>query len=196
MLQQRPLFLPTELGKQDQNRTLQLLTFSIFSSSILKNSCWLSEMCMLKSKGRASVPTELFPFKKHSHWPSFKFSPQGKINHFMILLYRRHSCIWFCMCARLGMVTSIHTHPEETSQPTAFPWARKAPSKQSAEDCQLHQHKVPAMWDEGLNHSLVLQNLPAPLQVGKYSRVASGSAWVTPQTIHTNQIYSIKRLSI
>ena len=27
-----------------------LLTFSIFSSSILKNSCWLSEMCMLKNK--------------------------------------------------------------------------------------------------------------------------------------------------
>lgn len=37
------------------------LTFSIFSSSILKNSCWLSEMCMLEGKGTVSVPTGLFP---------------------------------------------------------------------------------------------------------------------------------------
>lgn len=66
-----PLLLPMELGNlpvhclgQQARKwvfTVLFLTFSIFSSSILKNSCWLSEMCMLKGKGRVSVPTGLFP---------------------------------------------------------------------------------------------------------------------------------------
>ena len=38
-----------------------LLTFSIFSSSILKNSCWLSEMCMLKKQRVVKCIFSVFP---------------------------------------------------------------------------------------------------------------------------------------
>lgn len=101
------------------------------------------------------------------------------------------------LCAGLGMVTSIHAHPEETWQPTAFPWARKAPcvkTKCWRLPASPAQSACNVRWR---SKSQPCSARPlCPTTAGQALTCGLRLNWVTPETIHINQICSTKRLSI
>lgn len=101
------------------------------------------------------------------------------------------------LCAGLEMVTSIHAHPEETWQPTAFPWARKAPcvkTKCWRLPASPAQSACNVRWR---SKSQPCSARPlCPTTAGQALTCGLRLNWVTPETIHINQICSTKRLSI
>lgn len=101
------------------------------------------------------------------------------------------------LCAGLGMVTSIHAHPEETWQPTAFPWARKAPcvkTKCWRLPASPAQSACNVRWR---SKSQPCSARPlCPTTAGQALTCGLRLNWVTPETIHINQICSTKKLSI